>query len=69
MGVPFLGRIPLDPDVVRQSDYGEPYAMFNSDLPTADAYHSIANQVDDFCKKRGSLVQVATKSPFKKVGK
>ena len=22
MGVPFLGRIPLDPDVVRQSDYG-----------------------------------------------
>ena len=34
MGVPFLGRIPLDPDVVTQSDAGEPFAMFNSD--TAD---------------------------------
>jgi len=69
MGVPFLGRIPLDPDVVKQSDYGEPYAMFNSDLPTADAFHNIANQVDDFCKKKGSLVQVDTKSPFKKINK
>ena len=66
MQVPFLGRIPLDPEVVRQSDYGEPYALFHSDLPTADAYHNIANQVDDFCKKKGSLVQIATKSPFKK---
>ncbi len=66
MGVPFLGRIPLDPDVVKQSDFGEPYALFHSDLPTADAYHGIANQVDDFCKKKGSLVEIATKSPFKK---
>ena len=37
MGVPFLGRIPLDPDVVTQSDAGEPFAMFNSDTPTAEA--------------------------------
>lgn len=66
MGVPFLGRIPLDPDVVKQCDFGEPYALFHSDLPTADAYHGIANQVDDFCKKKGSLVEIATKSPFKK---
>ena len=69
MGVPFLGRIPLDPDVVKQCDYGEPYAMFCSDLPTADAFHEVANRVDDFCKKKGSLVQIATKSPFKKISK
>lgn len=66
MGVPFLGRIPLDPEVVTQSDYGEPYALFNSDTATADAYHSIANKVDDFCKHSGSLVKVAQrKPPFK----
>ncbi len=66
MGVHFLGRVPLDPEVVTQCDYGEPYALFHSDLPTADAIHGIANQVDDFCKRKRSFVQVANKSPFKK---
>jgi ATP-binding protein involved in chromosome partitioning len=59
MGVPFLGRIPLDPDVVMQSDAGEPFAMFNSDTATAECYHNIANQIEAFCKKSGSLVKVA----------
>jgi Mrp family chromosome partitioning ATPase len=59
MDVPFLGRIPLDPDVVTQSDAGEPFAMFCSDTPTAEAYHEIANKVEAFCKKSGSLVKLA----------
>ena len=59
MGVPFLGRIPLDPDVVTQCDAGEPFAMFYSDTPTADAFHQIANKVDAFCKKSGSLLRIA----------
>jgi Mrp family chromosome partitioning ATPase len=59
MGVPFLGRIPLDPDVVLQSDAGEPYALFHSDTVTAQAFHDIANQVETFCKKSGSLIKVA----------
>lgn len=58
MGVPFLGRIPLDPEVVMQSDAGEPYALFNSDTPTAQAYHDIANQIEAFCKKSGSLIKM-----------
>ena len=67
MGVPFLGRVPLDPELVTQCDFGEPYALFHSDLPTADAIHSIANKVDDFCKHKGSLVQAGTRQPpFKK---
>jgi hypothetical protein len=33
--------------------------MFYSDTPTADAYHTIANKVDAFCKKSGSLLKVA----------
>ncbi len=65
MNVPFLGRIPMDPEVVMQSDFGEPYALFHSDLPTADAFHSVANKVDYFCKRKGSLVQASSKSPFK----
>ena len=61
MGVPFLGRIPLDPDVVIQSDAGEPFAMFNSDTATAECYHEIANKVEAFCKKRGSLVNIGSR--------
>ncbi len=61
MGVPFLGRIPLDPDVVTQCDYGEPFALFHSDTPTAEAFHDIANKVDDFCKKSGSLMRISSR--------
>ena len=61
MGVPFLGRIPLDPDVVTQCDAGEPFAMFYSDSPTAEAYHQIANRVEAFCKKSGSLLKIGPK--------
>jgi Mrp family chromosome partitioning ATPase len=58
MGVPFLGRIPLDPEVVTQSDAGEPYALFNSDTQTAAVYHEIANKVESFCKKSASLIRM-----------
>jgi len=67
MGVPFLGRVPLDPEMVLQCDRGEPYALFHSDLPTADAIHAIANKVEEFCKKKDSLVKVSARpAPFKK---
>jgi Mrp family chromosome partitioning ATPase len=62
MGVPFLGRVPLDPEVVTQSDAGEPFALFNSDTPTADAYHQIANKVEAFCKKAGSFLRATPKT-------
>jgi Mrp family chromosome partitioning ATPase len=67
MGVPFLGRVPLDPEMVLQCDRGEPYALFHSDLPTAEAIHSAANKIEEFCKKKGSLVNVSARpAPFKK---
>jgi hypothetical protein len=53
--------------MVLQCDRGEPYALFHSDLPTADAIHAIANRVEEFCKKKDSLVKVAARpAPFKK---
>ena len=52
MGVPFLGRIPLDPEVGAHCDSGEPFAMFCSDTETAQAFHDIANKVDEFVRKR-----------------
>jgi hypothetical protein len=54
MSVPFLGRIPLDPDVAAHCDSGEPYAMFCSDTDTAQAFHDLANKVEAFVRKSGS---------------
>jgi len=41
MGVPFLGRIPLDPTVVSAGDTGSPIAMGKADTPTAMAFNLI----------------------------
>jgi hypothetical protein len=53
--------------MVLQCDRGEPYALFHSDLPTAEAIHAVANKIEEFCKKKGSLANVAARpAPFKK---
>lgn len=39
MGVPFLGRIPIDPEVVRASDRGELYMQAQAESKTATAFH------------------------------
>lgn len=42
MGVPFLGRIPLDPEMVVSSDSGTPLVAKNPDAKAAQAFHEIA---------------------------
>jgi hypothetical protein len=32
--------------------------MFYSDTATAEAYHTIANKVEAFCRKSGSLLKM-----------
>ena len=43
LGIPFLGRIPLDIEIRRASDAGEPPAL--GDGPISDAYATIARRV------------------------
>ncbi len=45
MGVPFLGRIPLDPLLVKAGDQGNPFLQGERISPTADALHAIARGV------------------------
>jgi MinD-like ATPase involved in chromosome partitioning or flagellar assembly len=44
MNVPFLGRIPLDPDMVASSDDGYPLVLKNPDSITAQAFHHVAEE-------------------------
>jgi len=41
LGIPFLGAIPLDPDMVRAGDEGRPYILRHADSPTYRATDSV----------------------------
>ncbi len=45
LGVPFLGGIPLDPEVVLAGDQGEPIVARNPDAPVSAVYREIATRV------------------------
>jgi Mrp family chromosome partitioning ATPase len=41
MEVPFLGRIPLEPEIVDAGDSGKPYLEYNRESETAKAFNSV----------------------------
>lgn len=43
--VTFLGKVPIDPQVVVQGDSGKPYVLEVKDTPTANAFKAIAENV------------------------
>jgi len=45
LGVPFLGEVPLDPEVVRAGDEGRPLVMWGPESPTAKALRDLARKV------------------------
>jgi len=45
MGVPFLGELPLDPEVRIGGDTGSPVALRNSDDPHSKPFHEMAGRV------------------------
>ncbi len=48
LGVPFLGRIPLDPEIVRNCDRGKPFVAAEPNSPAAQAFSDIIDRVEDF---------------------
>jgi ATP-binding protein involved in chromosome partitioning len=55
LGLPFLGRIPLDIAIRQASDEGIPPAL--GDGPIADAYAAIARRVSSWVDNQNSLAQ------------
>ena len=45
MAVPFLGRIPIDPQIVQACDAGKPYISHYSQTPTANAFKRILTKI------------------------
>jgi len=51
--VPFLGRIPLDPQIVRNCDQGNPFVAANPDSAAAKAFMEISNRIEEFVSPSG----------------
>jgi ATP-binding protein involved in chromosome partitioning len=51
LDVPFLGRIPMDPELLASCDRGLPYVYSAGDSPAAKAFHEIAAKVEGFVKQ------------------
>jgi ATP-binding protein involved in chromosome partitioning len=52
LDVPFLGRIPIDPDVVNTGDEGVPIVAANPDSPAAKAFDAVIEKVIEHAAKK-----------------
>ena len=47
LGVPFLGRVPIDPEVVQTGDSGAPYVVDSPDAPAPKALRMVVDRLVD----------------------
>ncbi len=45
MGVPFLGRVPIDPQIVQSCDSGKPFVYHYNQSPTAKAFGNVSGPI------------------------
>lgn len=57
LGVPFLGEIPIDPQIALQGDLGEPLVQSHPDRPVAKAYLELATSVKTALTKAQAEIQ------------
>ena len=50
LNVPFLGRIPLEPEMVKLGDLGQPFVHFRKETATANLMNEIINKVTKYFK-------------------
>jgi ATP-binding protein involved in chromosome partitioning len=55
-GVPFLGKIPIDPKVSATSDKGVPFVIEQPDSPASKAFVEIVQKVEEYLKARHARV-------------
>jgi Mrp family chromosome partitioning ATPase len=56
MGVPFLGRIPIDPMIAVKADSGEPFVTAYPDSQEGRIFQEIADRCEEFIKGNGIVV-------------
>ena len=56
--VPFLGEIPIEPEMVKSGDLGHPFIHFKNDTKTAHVMNGIINYISDYLKNNEKLKKV-----------
>jgi ATP-binding protein involved in chromosome partitioning len=68
--VPFLGRIPLDPQIVRNCDQGNPFVAANPDSAAAKAFVEISDRIEEFVNPSGKAEKKSSaQHPLSSTGK
>ena len=57
MGVPFLGRIPIDPQIVQSCDSGKPFVYHDNQSQTAKAFEKISGPILDLDNQSQELIE------------
>ncbi|HUW48285.1 MAG TPA: Mrp/NBP35 family ATP-binding protein [Patescibacteria group bacterium] len=55
LSVPFLGRIPIDPEICRDSDNGVPFITEHADSPATKAFKGIVKKIERFLERKERL--------------
>jgi ATP-binding protein involved in chromosome partitioning len=55
LSIPFLGSIPIDPEICRDSDNGMPFITEHIDSPATKAFTEIIKKIEHFLKQRDQL--------------
>jgi ATP-binding protein involved in chromosome partitioning len=55
LAVPYLGKIPIDPEICRDSDEGLPFIVEHPNSAASEAFMHIVTQVEEFLKKKAKL--------------
>jgi len=49
--VPFLGRIPVEPEMVKSGDWGQPFIHYRNETPTANIIDGMINKIIERLKR------------------
>ena len=50
LAIPFLGNIPIDPEICRDSDNGMPFIIEHKNSPATEAFMEIVKKIENFLK-------------------
>lgn len=62
LSVPYLGKIPIDPEICRDSDRGSPFIIEHPNSPASKSFMNIVKKVEEFVKRKGRLTKMLQSS-------
>jgi len=66
--VPFLGKIPIDPEICKASDEGTPFIIRRPDSPSTKAFMNIVEKIEKFVKEKEELTKAKVDRKLKNEG-